>query len=208
MLITTDLPNCRLAGVIREALPFLNMECGPWVAGGAVRRIYEGDGLKFSDIDVFFPNDDMHQWAVKLFDERLNHKKGCSPVHIVERIDAPMSVTFVVIYDGQKYPIQFVSKKYFASMENLLHDFDFTITMWGTDGQQMVYDERAPGDLATRSLVLHQFPKRPKPNRLAKYVAQGFVPAPGVLAHMMGAHIKADWYKPEKGLIYDHVDNY
>ncbi len=208
MLITTDLPNCKLATVIREALPFLNMETGPWVAGGAVRRIHEGDGLKFSDIDVFFPSDEMHAWAVSFFNDRLFHKKGWSPVHIVERTNAPMSVTFHVIYDGQKYPIQLVSKKYFSSMEHLLHDFDFTITMWGTDGEKMVYDERAPRDLERRSLVLHQFPKRPKPNRLAKYVAQGFVPAPGVLAHMMGAHIKAEWYKPERGLVYDHVDNY
>lgn len=207
-LITTDLPKCKLATAISECLPFLSMEGGPWVAGGAIRRIHEGDGLRFSDVDVFFPNLELHQWAVKLFDDRLKDKKVWSPVHIVERRDAPMSVTFDVLFEGTKLPIQFVSKKYFPTLEAVLDDFDFTLAMFGSDGEKMVYDERAPVDLAAKRLVLHQFPKRPKPNRLAKYVAQGFVPAPGVLAHMLGAHIKADWFQPNKGLVYDYVDNY
>lgn len=208
MLITTDLPQCKLSEVIREVLPFLNMQTGPWVAGGAVRRIHEGDGLRFSDVDVFFPTDEMHSWAVKLFDDRLKHKRGWSAVHIVERKDGPMSVTFQVLYDGQKYPIQFINKQFFKSIEDLLYGFDFTLAMWGTDGRKMVFDERAPRDLAAKTLVLHQFPKRPKPNRLAKYVAQGFVPAPGVLTAMLGANVTGDWFKPQQGLRYDYPDNY
>lgn len=207
-LITKDLPDCKLVEIIREALPFLNMENGPWIAGGAVRRIYEGNGLRFSDIDVFFPNEDMQLWAVKLFNSRMSTKQGWSSVQVVDRVLGPMSATFYILYEDQKVPIQFISKKYFPSMEAILNDFDFTLCMWGTDGQKMVYDERAPRDLASKSLVLHDHPKRPKPNRLAKYVAQGFVPGPGVLSHMLGMHIKADWYKPENGLTYDYPDNY
>lgn len=207
-LITASLPESKLVDAIRAALPFIAMDGGPWVAGGAVRRIHEGAGLRFSDVDVFFPNDQMHAWAVQFFADRMFHKQGWSPIHIVERREAPMSTTFDVLFDGEKIPIQLVSKKYFPTMEAVLDDFDFTLAMWGTDGEVMVYDERAPRDLEAKSLVLHQFPKRPKPNRLAKYVAQGFVPAPGVLAHMLGAHIKADWFAPNKGLVYDYVDNY
>ena len=207
-IITTEMPACRLVSAIRECLPFLSAEGGPWVAGGSIRRIYEGDGLSFSDVDVFFPNHDLFTWAVNLFDAQLKDKKVWSPVHIVERRHAPMSATFDVLYEGIKLPIQFVNKRYYKTLEAVLDDFDFTLTMFGYDGEKMMYDERAPIDLAAKRLVLHQLPKRPKPNRLAKYVAQGFVPAPGVLAHMLGAHIKADWFQPNQGLVYDYVDNY
>lgn len=207
-IIQKPLPDHQITRLIREALPFISLKDGPWVAGGAVRRIYENDGIHSSDIDVFFPNQEMQKWAVDLFDGRLSNKAQWSPVYVLERRSAPMSVTFDVIFEGTKFPIQFISKKYFPSMEAILDDFDFTVCMWGTDGENMFYDERAPIDLASRSLVLHQKPKRPKPNRLAKYVCQGFVPSPGVLPLMMGTHILADWYQPERGLVYDHEDNY
>lgn len=199
-----------LVAIIKEALPFLSMKNGPWIAGGAGRRLYENDKLQFSDIDVFFPNEEMMQWATNLFEGRRNDKSIWSPFKIIERRDGPMSVTFIIqsADDQRRYPIQFVKKKFFASMEELLDDFDFTLCMWGTDGVNLYYDHRAPIDLASRTLVLHQFPKRPKPNRLAKYVTQGFTPAPGVLSHMLGTHINAPWFIPERGLVYDHEDNY
>lgn len=207
-ILHKPLPDHQITRLIREALPFVSLKQGPWVAGGAARRIYEGGPIQFSDIDVFFHNEEMQKWAVQLFDDRIKHKYGWSPAQVVERRDAPMSVTFYVIFEQNRFPIQFISKKYFSSMESILDDFDFTVCMWGTDGETLFYDERAPIDLESRTLVLHQKPKRPKPNRLAKYVSQGFTPSPGVLSHMMGRHITASWYQPERGLVYDHEDNY
>ena len=174
-------------------MPFLNMDHGPWVAGGCARLLAENVGkLGFSDIDVFFPNEELMKWAKQYLQSRK--MATFDGFVLTGDNETPASHQFIFYAkddvgtgtEGQKYVIQLVKKKYYESNADLLADFDFTICMFVTDGHDLIGDDRALMDVKNRRLVLINNPPKPKAARLAKYCAHGFIPTEGVLTAMFG----------------------
>lgn len=185
---TEENPIIRL---IQAALPALNMDTGPWVAGGSARLLAENiSELGFSDIDVFFPNEEIMKWTRKYLSDRI--ATAFDGFFLADQKETPASYqfTFHTIDDmtatGQKYVVQLVKKKYYETKEVLFEDFDFTICMFATDGCELISDDRAMSDVKNRKLVLINNPPKPKAARLAKYCSHGFVPTVGVITAMFG----------------------
>lgn len=187
---TEENPIIRL---IQAALPALNMDTGPWVAGGSARLLAENIGeLGFSDIDVFFPSEEIMKWTRKYLSDRMT--TIFDGFFLADQKETPASYQFIfhaeddMAATGQKYVIQLVKKRYYESTEVLFADFDFTICMFATDGYELVGEDSALADAKNRRLVLSNNPPKPKAARLAKYCAHGFIPTEGVITAMFGVN--------------------
>lgn len=191
-----------IVGIIQMVLPFLDLEHGPWVAGGICRRLADGETvIGNSDIDIFSPNEKMHNWACDMI--RSHKNNYTSPLFAVTNEQKfKNSVKFdVAVGQDQTVTFQFVRKEFYETAEQMFEVFDFPACMFATDGENLIADDRAPAALASRTLTLHHQPTRPLAARLAKYCAYGFTPGPGVLRAMLGTDLEN--FNPTEGLTVD-----
>lgn len=187
--------------VIRLTMPFLDLENGPWVAGGVARLLSEGvNEIGNSDIDVFFPSEEMFNWTVGTM---ADHKSLVTHPKYDARPVAKhkYSVKYELTFNNKVYNFQFINKRFYENLPELFDDFDFTATMFATDGANLVAGVEAQRDNQSRILKLHRKPDKPKAARLAKYCAYGFTPGPGVVKDMMG--IELPNFTPNEALTVD-----
>jgi hypothetical protein len=201
-LLADDNPIVRR---ISTVLPFLNLEYGPWVAGGICRRLADGETvIGNSDIDIFSPSEKVHEWVCSSIREHVRTFER-PQWRVVNEFKHPKSNKFELGFmEGEVEEIvtfQFVKGRYYASADELLDDFDLTATMFATDGGSLLADDRAPAALAAKTLTLHRTPTRPTAARLAKYCAYGFTPGPGVLRDMFGVDLEN--FNPKETLTVD-----
>ena len=168
---------------IKNVAPFLDMENGPWVAGGAVRRILDGSPMSpTADIDIFCQNELTYLGVI-------SHIKKSSNRRYVYKYETEGQIsTMIKIHDAMAnvyYNFQICKFGYHSSLENLLNDMDFTVCMFGTDGKTIVGDPQGIIDLKFRVLNLRKIPTSPAPGRLMKYCNYGFVPNVGVLSQIL-----------------------
>lgn len=187
--------------LIQTVLPFLNLEHGPWVAGGICRRLADGETeIGNSDIDIFSPNEKMHNWACDLI--RSHKSNYTNPLFaVLDEQKFKNSNKFELKVGEKTITFQFVKKEFYETAGQMFDVFDFPACMFATDGETLIADERAPDALASRTLTLHHQPNRPLAARLAKYCAYGFTPGPGVMRAMLGTDLEN--FNPTEGLTVD-----
>jgi len=173
-IFNRDCADHNLLKMIRS-FGFLNMEKGPWAAGGAVRRIIQGDNSDtFGDVDVFCQDGDQFFKAHSALKYRGDWSEN--------RARNADSFCFRMKTQKTYHDVQVFKDRRFATVEELLLDFDFTVCMAATDGWSWIADERFFRDLATKELVLNN--KNRSDNnllRVEKYCGYGFTPNPEVL---------------------------
>ena len=169
-----------------RSLSFLNIRNGPWVAGGAVRRLLTGSaetptmGLGF-DIDVFLPSEhapngivDHEKIITKLI--KCSTRSDNSP----QRKNRPQNIYF------KTGVVQLISNNLFKGPVDLINDFDYTICMAVTDGYDWIADERFFTDNENKILAFNNSMQCVNSAyRLVKYCNCGFTPAPGVIGHIL-----------------------
>jgi hypothetical protein len=166
--------------VIRDTMPFLDLETGPWVAGGVARLIFEGiDQLGHSDIDVFFPSADHYKWAADMIHRQARGRYTRNPMTFDTSFSAPTCKLIPVDQqDDPGFTIQLINRIFHPTVDALLDGFDFSVTRFATDGYDIItMDDARPGQR-----ILHTEQKRGTIGRLAKYCAKGFFPEPGILS--------------------------
>lgn len=175
-----------------RSFDFLDMENGPWIAGGAALHLARGipELRQPSDIDFFFKTENSGTEARLLF----SNSPGRSGVMKNNDHVANMSYIHQTFYKKRTYSIQFIKRQYYESLTKLFEDFDFTICMFATDGRHVYGPEQSWKDLDTKTLRLYG-PQRKTIMRLGKYAMQGFMPEP----HMMSKILA----KPPEGMKYD-----
>ena len=124
-----------LLDTVKTLSPLLNMEKGPWVAGGAIRRILK-DIPNGGDIDIFFSKDNILSVDVVrefrkilnkptltvgdlldkvwIFDKAEQNNKRISELKKVENIDHTPNVQLIMF-------------EQYANVYDLLNSFDYTI---------------------------------------------------------------------------------
>lgn len=149
---------------------------GAWIAGGAVRRTLIKHTLD-SDFDFFF-RDEAHleDWERKLpatmnlirETEHHKHYRG-----IIEGSSLPIDV-------------QAIRFRFYATAEEVIDSFDYTITQFCLDGDDLVTTPTALWDLGRRKLAIHKvtYPVATL-RRLLKYSQQGFTACSGCMAQLM-----------------------
>jgi len=182
-----------------DALPQCTPE-GPWVAGGALRRLITGKPVD-SDIDFFFRDEEQYAEWVKDVEE-LGAKKLSSNDHQVtydlalEINDWPKGESSFAdaVRGGEVDPflkrvsveIQGVHFLFYRDLEQVLDSFDFTICQLGYDGDNMYVGDYTLWDLARKKLALHKLSYGLSTvRRLLKYQTQGFNACSGCLTQIL-----------------------
>jgi hypothetical protein len=172
-----------LALIIRR-LPHLDLSRGPWVAGGAARRLFAREMLAGGDIDVFSKS----ALLAQDFMENLG-RVGC-----VEMADLEIKKNrnFEMCFGSSgllRATIQVVRSRTAPTLIDLFESFDFTVCCFATDGRTIVTTPQAVSDLEGRWLRPANPAKKPTSMigaRIIKYTGYGFTPAPDLLPWMLG----------------------
>lgn len=149
----------------------LDLEKGPWVAGGAALFLYMNKKWPHrSDLDVFF----------RTVDDFKNAEKKLSDTLVSFNLIYQKNPTFKTMQE--KYA-QLINFKLFNCKEDLISDFDFSVCQVITDGECILISEDAKKDIEEGLITnIIEKPTSATPFRLAKYSQYGFIPKPGVIS--------------------------
>lgn len=172
---------------------YCNLEEGPWIAGGSVRKIFEGKPWEKGDVDFFFKNpkqwsslkDQVSEFAKQFahfsqFNSRnattfyfssSNSKEWISVPPWTEQKKTRMS--------SPDFSIQLIHKMWHPSATNLINQFDLGICQFVTDGNVILATDQAIND-TTHGIIKESQDRSTEPTvspmRLTKYCAYGFEP--------------------------------
>lgn len=170
---------------------------GPWIAGGAVRRMITDGVLGDGDIDYFFQHQNQFgefcnmirtNKTLTIMEEKVNEN------NIQFTLTVPLSVAII--------KVQAINFAYFLTVEELLDSFDFTVCQFAYDGDKLYCGDMALWDLARKRIVVNniRFPIATLRHML-KYSRQGFFACSGTLTEFlrktveMGPQAYNDKYK-------------
>ncbi|GHU09838.1 hypothetical protein FACS1894151_08420 [Spirochaetia bacterium] len=127
-----------------------------FIAGGCFKSYFMGNKIK--DIDIFFPNRDYYEYAVSANEEEvINQNENC----------------ITIMKDGVKVDL---ICSIFGTPEEVLSNFDFTVSKFAIDDQNVYYHDRFFKDITLKKLVIDD--KIPKPystfTRSIRYSRYGF----------------------------------
>lgn len=145
---------------------------GPWLAGGAIRRLIATGDHSGSDYDYFFSSDKQQ----KDFEGFMKDHKA----KIVRTTET--NVTWKL----GEHTIQQIKVRNYKSLDDVLDSFDFTICQCGWNGKKFFVGPYTLWDLARKRLALHRLTYGVSTlRRLMKYSAQGFTACGGVMADIL-----------------------
>lgn len=154
---------------LTKSLPVCDPVKGPWIAGGAVRRLFLGLDPAGKDVDYFFTSkEQFHIYSMRLesngaecFSETTDHR------------------TYDVFLPNKGYVhVQLVRTRFRESLEDHLNAFDFRFCQTGWNGREFIASVPAIHDLDDKVIRLNGTPGKPVSSwmRLLKYAEQGFRP--------------------------------
>jgi hypothetical protein len=154
-----------------------------WVAGGVLRDYFSDKPLK-SDCDIFFPNVDEFNKAKNYF--MSNGAK------VIWESENGMKVTF----KGNTFDLV---KIFRPNPLETIKRFDFTISMFATDGKDVFYGNNSLKDLQDRKLVINNIINPLSTlKRVLKHYKKGFT---------MSAEETKKLYSSLNNLPYDETDD-
>lgn len=153
---------------------------GPWLAGGSVRRLF--DGCKGEhDYDLFFKDE-----------TQLRSFKDSKGFHqpIFESEFAESYEKEVEIGDGENYELVSLKvqliKFYFPTLSEVLDHFDFTAAQFAFDGFDFYASPLALLDSSRKKLVIHKLSFGVVTlKRIFKYIQQGYTLCSGSAARFL-----------------------
>lgn len=170
----TDVYPTRFYEVI-NVLPKLNLEKGPWLAGGSLRRLFDSSD-KESDFDLFFKDElQLHNYKVEL----LN-------IGGVIQYENDLNVTMMVApINCKPFKVQLI-KIYFGTAEGVLEWFDFTICQFLTDKESLMLGDYTLYDTGRKQLRLNTLHHAVSSvRRMLKYGRQGYTVCDGTIQELL-----------------------
>ena len=174
-----------------EALP-VDIENGPWIAGGFPLSVYRSDDLFSHDIDYFFKNNDQYMDYVNKFKTIFNEldvkvegeEEGvfntCKEIMLLlskpfNCIETDNSYTFSPNNENCHHKVQFIKKQFYNSLEDVFDDFDITACKIATDGIDFYASDETYHHIDNNILHINKFHQK-SIKRFTKYVQYGFKP--------------------------------
>lgn len=149
---------------------------GPWIAGGACLRWYQGLPVGESDIDVFCRD---AKQAAEVIERIKSYNR-----HYVKH-ESNNAITFDFWETSQyvdcKWTIQVITRRYFASLVDVVENFDITVCQIGTAGHEWVLAKNTAKDIREKNLRFLQPLQPDATKRLTKYWVYGYRPVKGTL---------------------------
>lgn len=172
----------------------LDMEHGPWMAGGSVRKCFLNQPIDFSDWDIFFNNEKQYQDARNLMESIDNGYQ------IYESKNAVTYQINVENEDDSRFQppikVQLIFRQYYNSYRDLLDDFDFTICQYVTDGSEYHLGETTYLDSVDRVIRLTSAHMVARPGfitRVIKYISYGYKPSRELLEYIESNNTDIDF---------------
>lgn len=144
---------------------------GPWIAGGAVLKWYQGKPVGESDIDVFCQSPRQAELVLG----RLADSKNVTEVWRTKN-----AISFNVFSSEDLtilWRVQIIVRNYYQNLEAVLNNFDISICQIGTAGYEWVFGPETAKDIRLKHL---RFVGNLKPDcakRLTKYITYGYRPS-------------------------------
>jgi len=169
--------NNNQCALIAEISDLLDIENGPWVAGGIMRRILTSQFNDPHDIDVFFASTEQQKTVGKLIRER-----ECSFMKKMGMVisEEPPEFGLMVAQCSHQPGLQLIKEHLYGDLPSLFSSFDFTICAMATDGKVIRCHDRALGDIRDKLLFFINGDVT-SPGRVIRYFCYGYEPSPGVL---------------------------
>lgn len=148
-----------------------NLDNGPWIAGGSARRLYYNNMSNIVDIDIFFNNKNQYERFCSLI-------KG-DPIFTSDNAN-----TYYIFVENKGYKIQLIIKNFYPSADDVINDFDFSISQYITDGKMFktgkytLLDEK---DKVLRPLCMKNKTIFP---RMIKHLILGYKPSPELVSYI------------------------
>lgn len=152
-----------------------DIERGPWIAGGACLRWYQGQPVGDSDIDVFCAN-------AKQAADVIENIKSYGRHFVKFESENAVTLSYHSKDDYSKsWTIQIITRRYFGSLEEVISNFDISVCEVGTAGNQWQLGLFTGRDIRERNLRF-KIPLQPDAmKRLIKYWAYGYRPVEGTI---------------------------
>lgn len=152
-----------------------DIQRGPWIAGGACLRWYQGQPVGENDIDVFCAN-------AKQAADIIENIKSYGRYSTKFESENAVTLDYWSKEDySKRWTIQIITKRYFASLEEVLHNFDITVCEVGTAGNEWRLGPFTARDIRERNLRF-KFPLQSDAlKRLTKYWTYGYRPVEGTI---------------------------
>jgi hypothetical protein len=161
----------------REAVAVIepDLDKGPWIAGGAPLRWYQGQTVGDNDIDVFCAN--AHQ-AAKVI-ERI---KSYGRYEVRHESDNATTLKYHRKDEWHtNWTIQVITRRYFTGLEEIINNFDITVCQIGTTGTEWSMAPQTAQDIRQRNLRFNYPLCADAVKRLTKYWVYGYRPVPGTV---------------------------
>lgn len=173
------------------ALQPLDFDAGPWLAGGSIRRLFDGND-KESDFDLFFASEEQ----LKSYQAVLNSPWLSSKVLYENEQNVTMEVTPLNTdaFSGEgslkPFKLQLI-KFYFNSPEAVLEWFDYTNCQFLTDGNTLLVGEYTLFDVGRKHLRVNKIHHAlSSVRRLLKYARQGYTICDGSINDILKAVVE------------------
>lgn len=165
---------------------------GPWIAGGAALRWFQGRPVGSSDIDVFCRNAEQ---AIKIQNRltKTHHRIKCQTDNA---ITIEIYNSGDVFTDRKSWIIQIITRKFYENMQEIIDSFDISVCEIVTAGDEWILGKFTARDIREKNLRFTNI-QSDAPKRLAKYWTYGYRPIEGTLEKILNNE-KMRWeYDPD-----------
>lgn len=158
-------------GQVPYLLDLLNFN-GVYLAGGLLRTLYsktEEFSPEKTDVDLFFQSELQLQVVQSYLENETAYKKV---------FQCPEGKLASFVYKNSEEPawkLQLITVSFYPDIDAVLNSFDFTVTMFGTDGVDTVSNEFASQDVEDMRLRWNKvtYPASSL-RRMMKYAKKGY----------------------------------
>lgn len=147
---------------------------GPWIAGGAALRWYQGLAVGENDIDVFCANREQ-------VDNLVEQVKSYGRYSVKFDSDNATTLSHWNKDSDHQWTIQIIKRRYYNNLQEVIDSFDMTVCEIGTCGNEWLLNKYTARDIREHNLRMKQ-PLQPDAlKRLTKYWTYGYRPVPGLI---------------------------
>ena len=151
-----------------------NWANGPWIAGGAVLRWYQGQPVGESDIDVFCSS------ALQA-DTLIATIKSYGRYTTKFESENATTLSYTSHHGDKHWTLQIIKRRFFSSAEEIIDNFDISVCKLATDGKNLSLGSNTAKDIREKNLRF-QMPLQPDAlKRLTKYWTYGYRPVEGTI---------------------------
>jgi len=170
-----EFPTVNKADSEPVTLIWPDVDRGPWIAGGAALRWYQGLPVGENDIDVFCA-------SAKQAADIIDNIKSYGRYSVKFESENATTLDYWSKDDyNKRWTIQVITRRYFSSLDEIINNFDISVCEVGTTGNEWRLGTFTARDIREKNLRF-KMPLQPDAmKRLTKYWTYGYRPVEGTI---------------------------